>query len=323
VLGSGQEETLRGPNGPKKDSWVWVVDPIDGTTNFASGLTLSGVSICCALNGQPAVAVVYDPFMDEMFSAVEGQGATCNGERLSVARAPSTFFATASTEESAAVLGEAVVFAGSPPALNSMGPSLRGIAALMPKVRTVRLVGSAALMLAWVAAGRAQAYFEADLNSWDSAAGALLIQEAGGAVCDLETLEPYTLRTRRILAHNGDGRLVAALHRELKAANALRLDDDADNNSDNGAEDEHGRLDDGGEEGRTDYKSVLSMAEIEEREDMGRALDRDNAAAALANKKEDPEVEAKRAALLAELQEYMAMGRDAAVKKLERERPPG
>ena len=152
------------------DGWLWVVDPIDGTTNFASGLTLSAVSIGVAFKGELQVGVVYDPFMDEMFACRKGLGATVNGWPIAVAQSPGHL-------EAEEVLSEAVVFAGSPPAVNSMMPSLRGVEALMPRVRTIRMVGSAALMFAWVAAGRASAYFEADLNAWDSAAGALLIHE--------------------------------------------------------------------------------------------------------------------------------------------------
>jgi myo-inositol-1(or 4)-monophosphatase len=189
--------------------WLWVVDPIDGTTNFASGLPLSAVSIGVAFAGEVIVGIIYDPYQDELFSAIKGTGCFCNGAVVRSRRCGS--------------LGEAVVFAGSPPSTTSMRPSLRGITHLMPRVRTVRLVGSAALMLAWVAAGRADAYFEADLNSWDTAAGALLIGEAGGAVVDLHSMAPYGLGTRRILAV-GDAALLPALHSELDLAEATRPD---------------------------------------------------------------------------------------------------
>ena len=213
--------------------WLWVVDPIDGTTNFASGLTLSAVSIGVAYKGEVSVGVIYDPFLDETFSAMAGRGAFCNGERIRTNAGPAMALQDAAHQEEeegegAAVLGEAVVFAGSPPAMNSMGPSLRGVAALMPKVRTIRMVGSAALMFAWVAAGRASAYFEADLNAWDVAAGAVLIREAGGAIVDMADPygPPYCLATRRILATNGDPRLLRALHGVLEKARAVRLDGD-------------------------------------------------------------------------------------------------
>lgn len=189
--------------------WLWIVDPIDGTTNFASGLPLSAVSIGVAYKGELVIGVIYDPFRDEMFFASSGGGAWCNSQRI--------------RSNPATDLVDAVVFAGSPPALNSMSPSLRGITALMPHVRTVRMVGSAALMLAWVAAGRACAYFEPDLNAWDTAAGALLIQEAGGRVADSLTNEPYELATRRILATNGP--LHDKIHEILLDARAVELDE--------------------------------------------------------------------------------------------------
>lgn len=188
--------------------WLWIVDPIDGTTNFATALPLSCVSIGVAFRHKVVAAVVYDPFQDELFSASLGHGAHLNGAALRVSGATD--------------LGECVVYAGSPPNLASMKPSLRGINALMPRARTVRLVGSAALMLAWVAAGRGAAYFEPDLNAWDTAAGALLVAEAGGRVSDSLTNAPYELSTRRILATNGH--IHGELHKLLVDADAAQLE---------------------------------------------------------------------------------------------------
>jgi myo-inositol-1(or 4)-monophosphatase len=98
-------------------------------------------------------------------------------------------------------LGDAIVAMGSPPATESMEMSLKGVVALMPRVRTIRMLGSAALMLAWVANGRLTCYWEYDLSSWDIAAGALIIQEAGGRFTDLAGND-FTLRTRKICATN-------------------------------------------------------------------------------------------------------------------------
>jgi myo-inositol-1(or 4)-monophosphatase len=145
-------------------------------------------SIAATYKGQVLVGVIYDCHRDEMFTAVQGQGAFCNGIRMTVG-----------TQES---LGDAIVAMGSPPAMESMEMSLRGVAALMPKVRTIRMLGSAALMLAWVANGRLTCYWEYDLSSWDIAAGALLITEAGGKFTDLDGND-YTLRTRKICGSNG------------------------------------------------------------------------------------------------------------------------
>ncbi len=99
-------------------------------------------------------------------------------------------------------LGDSVIAMGSPPGEESMQMSLKGIQVLMPKVRTIRMLGSAAIMLAWIANGRLTAYWEYDLSSWDISAGSLIIQEAGGKFTDLEGVD-FSLRTRKICASNG------------------------------------------------------------------------------------------------------------------------
>ena len=99
-------------------------------------------------------------------------------------------------------IGDAIVAMGSPPAPESLDMSLKGIKVLMPRVRTIRMLGSAALMLAWVANGRLTSYWEYDLSSWDVAAGALLVTEAGGKFTDLEDRD-YDLTIRKIVASNG------------------------------------------------------------------------------------------------------------------------
>jgi myo-inositol-1(or 4)-monophosphatase len=170
------------------DGWLWIVDPIDGTTNFVNGMPLCMPSVAATRNGEVVVGVIYDPHRDELFTAVKGRGAYMNGERISVG--------------SQDAIGDAIVAMGSPPAEESMKMSLKGIQVLMPKVRTIRMLGSAALMLAWVANGRLTCYWEYDLSSWDIAAGALLIMEAGGKFTDLAG-EDFTLRTRKICATNG------------------------------------------------------------------------------------------------------------------------
>lgn len=181
--------------------WLWIVDPIDGTTNFVHGMPLCMPSVAAAYRGEVVVGVIYDPHRGEMFAATRGGGAFLNDERIRVGQ----------QEE----IGDAVVAMGSPPGEESLAMSLRGVAALMPKVRTIRMIGSAALMLAWVANGRLTAYWEYDLSSWDISAGALLIQEAGGRFTDLSGHD-FTLRTRKICASNGK------VHGEL-----LRLLNDA------------------------------------------------------------------------------------------------
>jgi len=168
--------------------WLWIVDPIDGTTNFVHGMPLSAISIGVAYKGELQVAVILDPFRNECFTATLGGGAQLNGASMKVG------------EERTAL--EAVVVTGYAPTDASTEVMLRGMTALanLP-VRTIRMLGSAAIMLAWVACGRLTAYFEADLNSWDTAGGVLLIREAGGQVTNLIGDE-YDLTTRPILASN-------------------------------------------------------------------------------------------------------------------------
>jgi myo-inositol-1(or 4)-monophosphatase len=168
--------------------WLWIVDPIDGTTNFVHGMPLCMPSIACAYRGRVVVGVIYDCHRDELFTAIKGQGAFLNGKPIQVG------LQTA--------IGDAIIAMGSPPAEESMEMSLKGVQALMPVCRTIRMLGSAALMLAWVANGRLTSYWEYDLSSWDIAAGALLVQEAGGKFTDLEGRD-FTLRTRKICASNG------------------------------------------------------------------------------------------------------------------------
>ena len=189
------------------DEWLWIVDPIDGTTNFASGLPLSAVSIGVAHRGELVCGVVFDPYRDELFAATSDAPTTLNGQPARCSAATS--------------LDEVVLAAGSPPDPRSLAPSLRGVVALAPQVRTVRMLGSAAIMMAWVACGRLTAYFEPDLNSWDTAAGALLVRGAGGRVTSLGGDE-YALETRSLLCSNGGTH--APLLEALKRADVGGLD---------------------------------------------------------------------------------------------------
>mmetsp|Transcript_12928 Transcript_12928/g.19011 ORF Transcript_12928/g.19011 Transcript_12928/m.19011 type:complete len:313 (-) Transcript_12928:138-1076(-) len=170
------------------NGWLWIVDPIDGTSNFVHGMPLCMPSIAATVNGEVMIGVIFDPHRNELFTAVKGRGASMNGERITVGEQ--------------AVIGDAIVAMGSPPAEESLNMSLKGIKSLMPKVRTIRMLGSAAIMLAWVANGRLTCYWEYDLSSWDIAAGALLVTEAGGRFTDLDGHD-FTLRTRKICASNG------------------------------------------------------------------------------------------------------------------------
>jgi len=190
--------------------WLWVVDPIDGTTNFVSGQPMSAVSIGVAFNGTLYAGVIYDPFRDELFSASLGAGASLNGAPISIsaARVPT--------------LANAVVASGAPPNPRSSAPCFRAMSLLAPpRSRSVRILGTAAISLAWVACGRLDAWFEPDLSPWDSAAGALLVREAGGRVTDCEGQE-YVLGTRPVCSSNG--KIHDELLGVLAEAGATQLD---------------------------------------------------------------------------------------------------
>lgn len=172
-----------------KSGFLWICDPIDGTANFASGMPLCGVTVSVVYKGTAVVGIVYDPFADEVFAAVKGQGATVNGEPLSVAREITD-------------VKDAIINAGCPADPNAFATSMRGIAALNSEARGLRMIACSALTTAWIAAGRLTAHFGYDLSSWDLVAGALLIQEAGGLVTDLDG-SPYRIETRNMLCSNG------------------------------------------------------------------------------------------------------------------------
>ncbi|MEM8629946.1 MAG: inositol monophosphatase family protein [Pseudomonadota bacterium] len=145
----------------------WIVDPLDGTTNFLHGLPHWAVSIALEHKGQIVAAVVFDPAKDELFFAEKGQGAWLNESRLRVSnrrRMIEAIFATG------------LPFGGRP----DLPEVLQDLAKLLPLTAGVRRWGSAALDLAYVAAGRYDGFWERNLNAWDIAAGVLLVQEAGG-----------------------------------------------------------------------------------------------------------------------------------------------
>ena len=152
----------------------WIVDPLDGTTNFLHGMPHWAVSIALEFKGEIVSAVIYDPAKDEMFVAEKGQGAWMNDQRLRVSdrnRMIECVFATG------------VPFGGRP----DLPETLQDLARLMPACAGVRRWGAAALDLAYVAAGRYDGYWERGVNIWDIAAGALIVREAGGFV---ESLKP-------------------------------------------------------------------------------------------------------------------------------------
>jgi myo-inositol-1(or 4)-monophosphatase len=156
----------------------WVIDPLDGTTNFLYGLPAWGVSIALEDDDGALVGVVYDPNRDELFAAERGGGATVNGTPLSV--------------RSGTPLDRALVATGFGYDADHRGHQGKVAAELLPRVRDIRRGGAAALDLAWLAAGRLDGYWERGVKRWDWAAGRLLVTEAGGEVRDIAG-EPHGL----------------------------------------------------------------------------------------------------------------------------------
>ncbi len=173
----------------------WYVDPLDGTTNFAHGYPVFCVSIALTRSdGQLDVGVLYDPTRDEMFAAERGQGATLNGKPIHVSKT--------------ATLAESILGTGFPSHKRHKNPNIHFYHQITLRSHGVRRAGSAALDLANVAAGRYDGFWEFNLNTWDTAAGVLLVQEAGGKVTRFDG-SPFRLDSREVLASNG------LIHQEL------------------------------------------------------------------------------------------------------------
>jgi myo-inositol-1(or 4)-monophosphatase len=168
--------------------WKWIVDPLDGTTNFAHGYPCFCVSIALERNGQIEVGVVYDPTRDEMFAAERGSGASLNGRRVQVSL----------VEE----LNSAMLCTGFPYDVRERPHFALDFTNFTMEAQAVRRDGSAALDLAYVACGRFDGFWEDGLNPWDVAAGVLLIEEAGGRVTDFVGGE-LDIYTPKVLVSNG------------------------------------------------------------------------------------------------------------------------
>jgi len=168
---------------------LWVIDPLDGTTNYAHGYPNFSVSIGLEQIGQTVLGVVYDPMRDELFSAVKGGGAFLNGQRVYVSRSE--------------VLIRSLLATGFPyDRAVSKENNLNFFSALIMAAQEVRRSGSASLDLCAVAAGRLDGYWELKLHPWDVAAGGLIVQEAGGRVSDFSGTR-YSIHDKEIIASNG------------------------------------------------------------------------------------------------------------------------
>ncbi len=187
VLGEEQGLNDRG------SEYRWYVDPLDGTTNFAHSYPVFCVSMALErrMAGQPArriAAVIYDPTRDELFSAEPGKGAHLNGERIRVSKTP--------------VLKESLVATGFPSHKRHKNPNIHFYHQITLRTHGVRRAGSAALDLCNVAAGRFDGFWEFNLNPWDTAAGVLIVDEAGGKITRFDG-SPFQLDSRETLASNG------------------------------------------------------------------------------------------------------------------------
>lgn len=168
--------------------FCWYVDPLDGTTNFAHGFPVFAVSIALVEQDEPVVGVVFNPILNELFTAVAGQGAYVNDQPIRVSQTPR--------------LAEALLGTGFPSHKRTASPNIRYYWEFTLRSHGVRRAGAAALDLCSVACGRLDGFWEFGLKPWDTAAGVLLIAEAGGRVTDFEE-RPYRLGDPVLVASNG------------------------------------------------------------------------------------------------------------------------
>ena len=171
-----------------KSEWKWIIDPLDGTTNYAHGYPCFCVSIGLERAGVVEVGVIYDPNRDELFAAERGQGATLNGRQIRVS--------------DVAELNQAMLCTGFPYNVRERPNFARDFANFTMEAQAVRRDGSAAIDLAYLACGRFDGFWEDGLNAWDVAAGLLLIEEAGGQISDFNG-RPIDIYEAKVLASNG------------------------------------------------------------------------------------------------------------------------
>ncbi len=178
-------EEIGGP--PGDGNARWIVDPLDGTVNYAHHLPYFCVSIALECRGRVELGVIYDPMLDQLFTVERGRGARLNGRPIRVS--------------ATATLGESVVASGFPYDVWDTGRNVKELAELTKRVQAVRINGAAALDLAYVACGRLDGYYDAGLYLWDLAAARLLVQEAGG-IFSLHGGDPARTQTQTMIAAN-------------------------------------------------------------------------------------------------------------------------
>ena len=194
ILGEEGTRTEQG------SEYRWYVDPLDGTTNFAHGFSVFCVSLALEQKDERVAAVIFDPTREEMFTAEKGGGAFLNGQPIHVS--------------SVGNLAECLVATGFPSHKRHKNPNIFFYHQITLKTHGVRRAGSAALDLCNVACGRFDGFWEFNLNPWDTAAGVLIVQEAGGQVTRFDG-QPFRIDSRETLASNG--RVHEALLREFQA----------------------------------------------------------------------------------------------------------
>ena len=168
--------------------WKWIIDPLDGTTNYAHGYPCFAVTIALERHGEVVVGVTFDPTRNELFAAEKGRGATLNGKPIRDSDTDS--------------LGASLIVTGFPYDFKRKDDFARHLTAFLLSSRGVRRDGSAAIDLAYVACGRFDGFWEEGLNPWDMAAGKLLIEEAGGWITDYAG-DPFNIYTPPVVASNG------------------------------------------------------------------------------------------------------------------------
>jgi len=183
----GEESGL---TGSEDAEYKWIIDPLDGTTNFVRGIPHYAISIACLYRGKLEHAVVLDPVRREEFTASRGRGAQLNGRRIRVSKAKTL---------EGALLGTGIPFKDH--CDDKLEAYTKTLNLLAGQCAGIRRAGAASLDLAYVAAGRLDAFWEIGLSSWDMAAGALLIREAGGLVADIDSSENF-LESGNIVAGN-------------------------------------------------------------------------------------------------------------------------
>jgi myo-inositol-1(or 4)-monophosphatase len=171
-----------------ESEWLWIIDPLDGTTNYAHGYPCFCVSMGLQHKGRMEVGVIYDPMRDEMFTAERGSGASLNGRRIQVSATRN--------------LSSALLCTGFPYDVRERSEFARHFANFIMNAQGVRRDGAAALDLAYVACGRFDGFWEEGLKPWDVAAGTLLVEEAGGRVSNYAG-EPLSIYVPPIVASNG------------------------------------------------------------------------------------------------------------------------